>query len=76
MPVYNEKYIKATVRKFNDANKVFGNKIPKESMNYACIACITNDSVMRMEKKKLSTGLFTRMQTQNEKEEDDQIHKS
>ena len=26
-------------------------KIPKESMHYACIACITFDSVMRMEKK-------------------------
>ena len=28
-----------------------GNKIPKESMYYTCIACITIDSVMRMEKK-------------------------
>ena len=26
-------------------------KIPKESMHYACIACITFDSVMRMKKK-------------------------
>ena len=28
-----------------------GDKIPKESMHYTCIACITIDSVMRMEKK-------------------------
>ena len=25
--------------------------MPKENMHYACIACITIDSVMRMEKK-------------------------
>ena len=28
-----------------------GNEIPKENLHYACIACITIDSVMRMEKK-------------------------
>ena len=28
-----------------------GNGIPKENMHYTCIACITIDSVMRMEKK-------------------------
>ena len=28
-----------------------GDEIPKESMHYTCIACITIDSVMRMEKK-------------------------
>ena len=28
-----------------------GNDIPKENMHYACIACITIDSVMRMDKK-------------------------
>ena len=28
-----------------------GNKIPKENKHYTCIACITIDSVMRMEKK-------------------------
>ena len=31
-----------------------GNKIPKQSMHYTCIACKTNDSVMRMEKKNYS----------------------
>ena len=28
-----------------------GDKVPKEKVHYACIACITIDSVMRMEKK-------------------------
>ena len=53
MPVYDEKYIKAKVREFNDPIKTYflGDKIPKESMHYNCIACITIDFVMRMEKK-------------------------
>ena len=53
MPVYDEKYIKAKVREFNGVIKTnfLGDEIPKESMYYTCIACITNDSVMRMEKK-------------------------
>ena len=53
MPVYDEKYIKAKVREFNGAIKTnfLGDKIPKESMHYNCIACITIDFVMRMEKK-------------------------
>ena len=53
MPVYDEKYIKAKVREFNGVIKTnfLGDKIPKESMHYTCIACITIDSVMRMEKK-------------------------
>ena len=41
-----------------------GDEIPKESMHYTCITCITIDSVIRMEKKELSTGLFWRMQIQ------------
>ena len=28
-----------------------GDEIPKESMHYTCTACVTIDSVMRMEKK-------------------------
>ena len=31
-----------------------GDEIPKESIHYTCIACITIDSVMRIEKKELS----------------------
>ena len=36
--------------------------MPKEGLNYACIVCISIDSVMKMEKK-LSTNLFRRIQT-------------
>ena len=53
IPVYDEKYIKAKVTEFNSVIKTnfLFNKILKESMHYTCIACITIDSVMRMEKK-------------------------
>ena len=45
--------MKANVREFNGTIKTnfLGNKIPKESMHYTCIVCLTIDSVMRMEKK-------------------------
>ena len=53
MPVYDETYIKANLRESNDVikTKFLGDDVPKESMHYTCIACITIDSVMRMEKK-------------------------
>ena len=53
MPAYDEKYIKAKVREFNDVIKtnLLGDKIQKEGMHCTCIACITIDSVMRMEKE-------------------------
>ena len=53
MPVYVEKYIKGKVTEFNGLIKTnfLGDKIKKESMYYAGIACITIDSVMRMENK-------------------------
>ena len=51
--VYEQKYLKTKVRDYNGAikTKFLGNGIPKENMHYTCIACITIDSVMRMEKK-------------------------
>ena len=54
--------MKAKVREFDGVIKTsfLGNGVPKESMHYTCIACVTIDSVMRMEKK-LSAGLFRRM---------------
>ena len=53
MPAYDEKYIIVKVREFNGVIKTnfSGDEIPKEDMHYTCIACITIDSVMRMEKK-------------------------
>ena len=52
-----------------------GDKVPKENVHYNCIACITVDSVMRMEKKTLSTSAFRKMQIQNEENKDVQINK-
>ena len=53
MPVYDKKYIKAKVREYDCVIKTnfLGDEVPKENMHYTCIACITIDSVMRMEKK-------------------------
>ena len=44
-------------------------------MYYTCIACITIDSVKRIEKK-LSAGLFRRMQIKNEIDKNDQFIKA
>ena len=52
-PVYEYKYLKAKVREFDGVIKTnfLGNDVPKENMHYTCIACITIDSVMRIDKK-------------------------
>ena len=53
MPVYDKKYTKAKVREFNGVIKTNfeGDKIPKEDAHHTCIACITIDSVIKMDKK-------------------------
>ena len=52
MPVYDEQSIKAKVREFSVIETNFlSHEVPKENKHYTCIACITIDSVMRMEKK-------------------------
>ena len=63
-PAYDQKYLKAKVRELDGGIKTnfSGNEVPKENMHYTCIACVTIDSVMKMEKK-LSTSLFRRVQT-------------
>ena len=70
-PIYDEKYINAKVREFNGVIKTnfLGDETPKGNVHYTCIACITIDSVMRMEKK-LSTSFFRRMQIQNKEDKD------
>ena len=52
-PLYDEKYIKTKVGEFDCVVKTnfLGDEVPKDDMHYTCIACITIDSVMRMEKK-------------------------
>ena len=64
LPVYDKTYLKAKVREFDGKIKTnfLGNEVPKENMHYTCIACITIDSVMRIDKKKTSAGLFRGIQ--------------
>ena len=52
-PVYEYKYLKAKLREFDGVIKTnfLGNDMPKENMHYTCIACITIDSVLRIDKK-------------------------
>ena len=52
-PVYECKYLKAKVRECDGVIKTnfFGNDMPKENIHYTCIACITIDSVLRIDKK-------------------------
>ena len=51
-----------------------GDEIPKQIVHYTCIVCITIDSVVKMEEKELFTSLFRRMQIQNKKDNNVQIH--
>ena len=62
-PVHEQKYLKAKIREFDVLIKTnfLGYDTPKENMHYACIASITVDSVMRMDKK-TSTSLLRGMQ--------------
>ena len=48
------KYLKTKVREFDGVIKTnfLSNDTPKGNMYYTCIACITNDSVIKMDKKK------------------------
>ena len=52
-PIYKIKYLKAKVREFDGDIKTnfVGNGLSKENMYYTCIAYITIDSVLRMNKK-------------------------
>ena len=52
-PVYECKYLKTKVKEYDGAIKTnfLGNGIPKENIHYTCIACITIDSVVKMDEK-------------------------
>ena len=52
-PVYEYKYLKTKVKEYDGVIKAnfLNNGKPKENMLYTCIACITIDSVMKMDKK-------------------------
>ena len=53
-PLFEQKYLKARVRESDGVIKTnfLGDDTPKENMHFTCIACITIDSVMRIDKKK------------------------
>ena len=63
MSVYDKKNIKAKEGKFNGVIKTnfWGDEIPKEDEHRTCIACISIDSVMKMDEK-ISKRLLRRMQ--------------
>ena len=75
-PVYNGTYIKVKVREFDGVIRTnfLGNEVPKENMHYTCIVSIIIDSVMRMDKKKPSAGLYRGMQIQNKERTNVCIH--
>ena len=52
-PIYDDKYIKLKVKASSSTidTLLSGNEIPKERVEYACIACISVDSVLRVDKK-------------------------
>ena len=52
-PFYEYKYLKAKVREFDAVIKTnfLGNGMPKKNLYYTCIACITIDSVINIDKK-------------------------
>ena len=64
-PVYDETYIKVKVREFDSKIKknFLVNEVPKKNMYYTGIACITNDSVMKMDKKIIRKFIKTSVDT-------------
>ena len=52
-PIYENKFLKAKVREFdgNIKKDFLNNGLPKENAYYTCLACITVDSVLRMNRK-------------------------
>ena len=53
LSAYDKTYLKAKVREFDAKTKtnLLGNEVPKENMHYTCIACMTIDCVIRMDKE-------------------------
>ena len=52
-PIYDDSYIKTKVETFNEMIKTLfdGDKIPEERIEYACFACISVDSILKVDKK-------------------------
>ena len=54
-PIYDDTYIKNKVKTFSEVIKTLfdGDKIPEERIEYACVACISIDSVLKVDKKNI-----------------------
>ena len=52
-PIYDDSYIKTKVKTFSDTIKTLfdGNEIPKERVEHVCIACISVESVLKIDNK-------------------------
>ena len=52
-PIYDDSCIKTKVKTFSEVIKTLfdGDKIPEEKIEYTCIACISIDSVLKVDKK-------------------------
>ena len=76
-PIYENKYLKGKVREFDGDIKtnILSNGLQKENTYYASIACITIDSVLKMNKKKITTSLFRRVYVLNKGNTYAKIHK-
>ena len=57
-PIHNNKYIKTKVNTFGETIDTFfsDNKVPKERSHYICIAAISVDSVLKIERKNHPQG--------------------
>ena len=51
-PIYDDSYIKTKEKTFGDIIKTLfsGDEIPKEKVEYSCIACISIDVVLKVDK--------------------------
>ena len=52
-PIYENKYLKTKMREFDGSIKTnfLGNYLPKDNTYYTCIACITIDFIIKINKK-------------------------
>ena len=78
MPAYDEKYIKAKVREFSGVIKTnfLRDEVPKENEHYTSIACITIDSVMKIERKNYPKVYLEECKYKIKKDKDNQMHRS
>ena len=61
--IYDDQYIKTEVKTFKMVKTLFDtDEIPEDKVEHECIPCISIDSVLKVEKKVVSTSLFRTVQ--------------